>query len=492
MSKAPTEGPRARRIVFRSVVTVIAVVVISLIVARTIQAFPKPFNSTTKTSQTTVPATITPPGLLSKHDSDTIGYLANQISQAGVPIRVVIREVPQMPVDVGADANERANFYPVESKKGADDGLLMLVEVPGQDVTRTQVAFVTGKNFYPKGGLTYQALMDIMYQRIQPEINQKAIGTAVIDGLNWIAWTNQFESSPRLQPSSWQHRVGRVVDGVLAPLLGLYALALIVMGSRSRVRARRKAAQPDHAPDGRDIPRDSVHLGALSRGRVDDPVMVGVLLQLSAQRAIAVRGKGNRASSIQLLDASRCQTRTQRQMYDLLTRIADREDGRISAAMLRQLPDLWTPIRRQMASQFETSGLFTVRVLPAERRLQRLCLLGLVLAAMILVIATLSMARWGILAGGVVALVVAVVWWLSHHRQFATNAGRSTVHSPDRYLPRNESEAVELSIFRWIVTLDLSPSRLLGGSGSAANLAEEGVHMVANRLSTTVLGSYGI
>lgn len=474
----------------RGATAVAVVLVVSLLVARSIQAFPKPFNPDKVVWQTTPTLTINPPGLLTPHDTNVISYLAGQISQAGVPIRVVVQEVAEPPVNIGADANNRASFYPVESKKGAKDGLLMLVEIPATDHTQTKVAFVTGKNFFPNGGLTYDALMAIKYQRIDPKIAKNTIGPAIIDGLNWIAWTNQFESSPRIEPATWQDRVEQVIDVAIAPLLGLYALALIVMGARTRLATRRLAAQVHPAQDGLDIPPDSVHLGALARGQVDDPVMVGVMLQLVAQGAIAVDGNRWSASDLRLLDADRCLTDAQRQVYGLLERIADPETGRVSAAMLRQLPDLWSPLRRQMAAHFVSIGLFTPPVKPLHRQMRWLCIIGLILAAIMLVIATLSMARWGILAGMGLAVVAAVAWWWSGHQSLDTNAGRASVHSPDRYVPRNESEAIELTIYRWIVTLDLTPTRLLAGSGSAMSLAEESIRTAAARLNTAVLGWY--
>ena len=485
-----SERSRWRTVLRRAGICLAIVVILSLLVVQSIRAFPKPFGRSTPTiHQTTPTVTMSPSWLLAPHDIQTIQYLANQIALAGVPIRVVIMEVPGNPINIGADANERLNFYPVESKKGAEDGLIMLVEVPATDHTKTQVAFVTGRNFYPNGGLSPAALTMIKYQYIQPLINKNTIGAAIIAGLNWVAWTNEFESSPRVQPVSWQKTVARLVDGVLAPLLALYTLALLALSVRTRRRDRRIKAEESQPPNGRDIPRDSVHLGALARGRVDDPVMVGVLLQLVAQRAISVYGKGLSASSIQLLDAGRCRTEPQREMYALLASIADSEYGRISADTLRQLPDLWSPLRHRIADHFETSGLFTPPVPPADRLLRRLCFIGLVLAAIALVVATVSMARWGILAGAVLALIASVVWWWSRHRRFETDAARASVHSPDRYLPRDDNEAIELAIFRWIVTLDFSPARLLGGAAQAS-AATDIIRATATRLNTTILGVY--
>jgi hypothetical protein len=483
-------GRRGRR---QKWLAVIGVLIVSLLIAGTIQAFPQPFSkSTTPTApiQTTPTLTITPSGLLTPHDTQVIYYLANQISEAGVPIRVVVQEVPQPPIDVGADASNRATFYPVESKKGAQDGLLMLVEIPSNDHTKTKVAFYTGKNFFPNGGLTEESLTAINFDRIEPRIAQNTIGPAIIDGLNWIAWTNQFESSPRLVPSTWQHRIGQAIDLAIAPLLALYALALIVVGNRARAMTRRLAARPRATENGLDIPADSVHLGALARGQVDDPVMVGVLLQLVAQGAIVVNGKGRKATGVQLLDRGRCQTETQWEIYDLLGQVADKETGWVSAATLRQLPDLWAPLRRKVAAHFASIGLFTPLAQPARRRARWWCAIGVVIAFVVLAVSTASMARWGILAGVGLVIVASFMWWWSGYQSRDTDAARSAVHSPDRYRPRNESEAVELSIFRWVVTLDLSPTHLLFGSGPALSQAEERIRAAATQLNTTVLGCY--
>ncbi len=402
---------------------------------------------------TTNPLLVEPAGALTTDDQDTL----NSVVMAGrrdwgLPWSILVAELPG-DGSTGESAEEiaarRMAVEPVESSEGAGDGLLMVVTVPEDDRARTDVAFATGPNFYPKGGISPERLAYIADVQMVSLIEEGRIGDAVVEGATWVLWTQLFEPQPNPAATNLQ----RGLQDLLVPLgaAGFALLAGVVAASAGAALAltlRGSATTPDPAS------LDGVTAAATSRGRVDRQVITGVLLDALDRGVVVLRPDGS-------LSASPTGTTTVRDrdsaMLEAIARLNTGDRNGIDAQAAQMRHD--EVLRHFLEDAMATGGYFY----PGSPRVTRwLCWIALagiglgVLATVIAVAGDSAPAIAAALALTVVSLVV-LIW--NDRRSWATWVGRRAVRDWRRaHTSADDRERVLYEVIVGMETIDLLPA----------------------------------
>ncbi len=154
---------------------------------------------------------------------------AQRLRNAGLPTLVYIR----ISLDNQRQAQEFATSVAqkpglVESRKGAQDGLVVLISIPPGAPQKGTIAIAHGANALPVNGLDDAAIERIYADEMLPRLRKGEMFPAAEYGLrefNYVVAYSPY-STPVL--SSTAQRVGRWL-GIAAPLVALAGIALLVL-----------------------------------------------------------------------------------------------------------------------------------------------------------------------------------------------------------------------------------------------------------------------
>jgi uncharacterized protein (TIGR04222 family) len=372
------------------------------------------------------PVTITPSNLLQSGDRTNIERIVNELAAFDATVGVVVQRIDAPAEDTQATAEELYEDGPVETAPEAGDGLLILVEIPQGAHQATTIGFAAGPNFYPRGGITPERLASLVATEAQPLIDRNNIGDAIVTLMQWIAVVQLFEPSPRIELTERQRPLNDLLDRVAAPILALLALALAGFGWWTGHRTRRYGGK-GRGEEATAL--DAVQAGALARGRVDDAVLTGALLQLHAHGAATLPPSSRSEPALRLLDPSQCHGTSDLLTWDAAAPLANPAMGHISPDRLRQLPDAWGGAAAGLERELQGRDLLDHRARRADALVTLLAMLGAA-AALLLVIPTL-IARASVAIGAEILLLAMafLVWWWTKRRSWTTAIGASALHS---------------------------------------------------------------
>lgn len=402
------------------------------------------------------PLIIEPGNLITFRDQASIRRVVEEARNYGIPWSVAV--VSDATLAPGVPLEEQAQTLfedaDIESRPGADDGLLMFVVVPEADHTATSVHFVTGENFYPRGGITPDRLQWIADVQMAPFIADNAIGDAVIEGAIWVEWTQLFEPTPDPAPTVLQEGLQRILRPLgtvalagLMALVGGTAIAVAVLTRRGTGAAS-------------SLELDPIRAAALANGRVNRRVIAGAVID-AIDRGVLVDSpdglsyvRDRHAEEDNLIEPK-------------LTKAVDALVGQdimvTPASLARHLRT--TDLPRVMEDQLANADYLCPRSYRFELALRILAatgtlagILGLVLSVFGEVESTLAIAI------PLTALSIAVLIW-NEFRGWTTRAGRASL---DQWLlhhgNREDRERHTFDTIRWLdeVPVSLSESAVIG------------------------------
>ena len=398
---------------------------------------------------TTEPLVVEPRNLLSRDDRESLNHVVTETRGYGIPWSIWVVSRDSLESDLSAEeiAAQRYAEQPVESTEGAGDGLLMVVVVPEPDHTATEVAFVTGPNFYPKGGITPERLDEIAEVQMAPLITDDNIGDAVIEGATWVEWTQLFQPAPDSPPSNLE----RGLQDLLSPLgaAAIAALAIIVLAAAVLVKAitwrgSGAATQPD---------LNGLLAAAAARGRVDRHVIAGAILNAVDRGAIAVDDRGLTAPA-EPQEASKWDAKLRALVSDL------QQGGEpVTPALLTRYLRHNGDLRRAIEDELARDGAFHPRSPVLTVWLRWIAAGGLLLGAIALVLAVIGESAPALTAGLALATISLVVLIWNERRSWTTRSGmralaqwRATHDAPD------DRERVLYETIMALETVDMEPS----------------------------------
>lgn len=366
---------------------------------------------------TTDPVLIDPGDLLAKKDRDDLVKVVNEARTYGIPWSVHIITDSAVESDEAADkiAADRYAENPIETRKDAGDGLLMLVIVNEPDHTQTRVGFATGPNFYPRGGITPDRLRYIADVQMAPLIEESRIGDAVVEGATWVEWTQLFESTPDGPPTTLERGLRDLLVPWGALLFGgLAALVLVAAAGTKALTLRGTGGATTIAA------ADGVTMGAIARGRVDRAVLAGAVLDALDRGAIAFDERNR-------LHAGAAEpTGRDRILLDAIATVEARGGVPTPAALGRYLASDGT-LRRDLEDRLAADGALDRRSPVLTVWLRGIAAAGAVLGVIGLVLSVAGEAAPSLAAAIALTVIslVALIW--NERRSWTTRAGRAAL-----------------------------------------------------------------
>ena len=370
-----------------------------------------------------------PPGVLSQTDAETVARVVQEARQFGVPFSIRIVAVPTSLAPIGMEAlpeqvtqrmaDEWLAEEPFASSDGADDGILLLVVIPRDDLTQTTAAFATGEHALPQNGLTRARLDAIVRDVMAPRIANNRIGAALTQGTAMVSYVNLFLPSPRLPLTENQEALQRFTNQPLALLVIAGAAGVLGVLLWIRTRAR-------HAPAAAASELSPYAAGAIARGRVDDAVTTGALLRLIELDALTPRATGSGATLLIGADPENLGP-FEREVWEIVRRQATGDPPALPPGAMRWLPRLLDPVRDTLRDDLARRGLLNRSAQVEHAWLLLACGGALALALYAAIPSIIGMARWGIGAIVLTVIVVALTLWWAWRRSWATPAGEQAL-----------------------------------------------------------------
>lgn len=364
-----------------------------------------------------------PARLVSSTDTENVNRIVSEARSFGVPFSVRVQSIPN--VNTVEETQSEANLLyansGIESTKEADDGILLLVQVPTAGNVRSTAAFAHGANTFPRGGITQERLDSTLADVIVPQLAKGQIGAAVVGGASWAAYDQLFISSPRLERSDGQRWLSRVANG---PLLLIMLAVGVAYGAIARMMRRRTLS---YSVPGSVMLTSPFAAGAIIRGRVDRAVSAAAVVYLADTGSLRIDAGRQNQVALDVGPAPASPDPFVRRIWNDLTSIGDARSGTIAPGSVGRLNDAFGPARDWQRTELETLGYLSPRA-SAENRWLLIGGLGVILLAIYCMApAIVSMSRWTLfLAAALIAETILVLWWASR-RSFATSTGLRAV-----------------------------------------------------------------
>ncbi len=400
---------------FGAMLVAVAIILGSLLY-RTVSTEHNGWDIFAPVATTTEPLAVEPADLLTKDDKDSIDHVVRETRTYGIPWSIWVVSREELGNDLPADevAQDRYDETPVESTEGAGDGLLMVVIVP-EDHTKTEVAFVTGPDFYPKGGITPERFDYIIGVQMAPLIEEGKIGEAVIEGATWVEWTQLFLPTPDQPATDLQTGLGDLLEPIGALAFGALTALVLAAAAVAAFLTWRGSGAISPAPV------TALLAAATTRGRVDHAVLAGMVLD-AADRGLL------RFEDGQYLPAADPATTTGVDAI-VFAEASDMTREGISTTprnLVRSL-ERRTGARGYLEDSLARAGLFDPRSPVFTMILRTVSAVGLALGAVGLVLSVLGESDLALATSLSLAVVsLATLLW-NERRSWATRLGRHDV-----------------------------------------------------------------
>lgn len=158
---------------------------------------------------------------------------AQRLTNHGLPTIVVLRESTESRDRSQATADQLRVDQGVESRDGADDGMVMLVTIDPDSPRSGSVVLSFGRNALPKGGLTEASVEDVHERVMTPRLERNKLYSALHVGIREIIYQETYIPEAR-QPLTDSARTVRGTVNLLGPLALVGSAAGFVLAGRSR------------------------------------------------------------------------------------------------------------------------------------------------------------------------------------------------------------------------------------------------------------------
>jgi uncharacterized membrane protein YgcG len=161
--------------------------------------------------------------LLSTSEEKTLEGDARVLTTYGVPVLVFVRRSTDTISESQTFADDLRESHAVESKSGADDGLVMLLTLKLQSKFGGSLIFSIGEHALPVQGLSQSALDTIHHEDIAPNLRQARIFDALNTSLRRMSYKAQFVPGDVLAVSGFQKSTASFLSFASPLLLALFA-----------------------------------------------------------------------------------------------------------------------------------------------------------------------------------------------------------------------------------------------------------------------------
>lgn len=373
-------------------------------------------------------------GLLNSTDLISLDRHAAAIEQSGVPVVVYIRSSKPDADDTRADAEALMRSWSVESGPGADDGLVLFLDVDRLDVDPDHVALVPGDrlkdNRLPIGET----------ERISAGSVQGL--TTMVDTSRELAATITFNLAaterrlvlglPSAPAPSTAERTAATFARYLMPIISvvLTLLAAVAIGMIWRGRPQPVAGKICDPPR----PDSPVLQAALSANRIDQSVLLAAVRQLERQGAVTTAGDaratqpGRLPTSVRLVARDLAGDETGHVTWDDLASVANA--GVVDHHGLTVIAHRDGLFSQHIVAELERRGWWDSQ---SVRRAVPLVMMsqGLLLAGGVTLVVALAVGEiWGVFAIALLTLTAAITWLCAQAYPRATPLGLAVAREP--------------------------------------------------------------
>lgn len=302
-------------------------------------------------------------GLLTPDEIASIERAAAAVAATGAPTIVYLQAE-----DADRDETERGakalmDAWAVESAPGADDGLVVLLNLDPDDLRDGEVWIEGGTAHTDGGNLPPSELVRILDDAVLPELRDDQTAAGIAAGLDQVANSLRFGPPPPPAPSAferWSRDFARVPLNLIAGVLGA-GLALFAAKSRQSRPTTVPEPPPTTAPPGDLSPAVA---GALVAGSVGSAQAEGTLLDLAGRGALVIEPEpgtdpsGRKAKvQIRLLDRRPVRDAPEAAVWEALAGLAD-ETGVVDPEALGKLSGRWGPFQSAVRQDLVARGWF--------------------------------------------------------------------------------------------------------------------------------------
>lgn len=346
-------------------------------------------------------------GLLTSGEIKNLEARALAVQQAGAPVIVYLQVKDTTYDQTLSDAASLMARWDVESKAGAKDGLVILLNLKPGDLRHGQVALYAGQTLF--NGPLPQSELDRIYQDVMlPDLESEDTAGGIGAGLDALATDLRAGGPPPPPGQGVARAIGNIPYNILAALLALAALGLGLFSMRrAREAAPLLTTTPTATPPANLAPAVA---GALIRGKVTGQQMEATILDFARRGLLRIEPAERDQASIQLLGDGGGLTGYERSLWQALWSQAT-PDHVIPRERMYQVAANWGQATGKLRSMMVSRGWFDQDVWKKRGPLLALTIVGFLLALPGVLLGALAAQVWpflGVLASaaaGVIALV---------------------------------------------------------------------------------------
>ena len=214
---------------------------------------------------------------------------AADLERGGVPVVVYIRAEDANPGATRGDALDLMRAWDIESAPGADDGLVVFMNVATGDPFADAIAIVPGDRLKTQGALPSHELERIMRRDVMLRVRGERVTAGLAAGLSAAA--RSLRLGPQAEPTPGPvQRTAATFSGV--PVLVLASLATLACAVLAAVSTRPRAGgEPVVTTTVPGSSRDAspALVGLVRRGRLGPHLVEAILADLLVRGAISWR-----------------------------------------------------------------------------------------------------------------------------------------------------------------------------------------------------------
>jgi hypothetical protein len=160
-----------------------------------------------------------------------------RLNQIGIPAQVVTELAGLDQDQASRRATELRLSHRIESRNGADDGLLIYAAVNANNRTSITMAISYGTNAVPNNGLTAATTQRTVESVMEPQLLEQRPARAIVYSLREIMYLQQY-MPPAMSPLTGSRQMLHRALPFAAPIMAMTAVALVAIASGTTRRSR--------------------------------------------------------------------------------------------------------------------------------------------------------------------------------------------------------------------------------------------------------------
>jgi len=345
-------------------------------------------------------------GVLAPPEVADLERRAHAIQRLGHPVVVYLATKRRSYEETVDDARGLMDSWDVESRPGARDGVVVLINLRPGRPKRGTYAVVVGEELI-QGRIPQQEL-DTIASEMRPRLRMRKFGEAIALGLDRIERDLREGPPPPPPPSPAQRFAGAVASDPASPMnvasVAMAALG-ILLAIRWTPRRRESSFESSAAAPPSELP--PALAAALANGHADAWGVAATILDLAKRGALAIEQEPEKKEEarVRLLDATVARPGFERKLWEILEERA--EAGIVSSPAMAELASESGEVQEEIRRSLVELGWFDPEA-PRRRRPLMLLALGLLMLTAVATILGL-LARSPNAAIGISALAVSTV-----------------------------------------------------------------------------------